>query len=246
MNEMAPRRPILVPVLMTAVIVAGLLALGVWQLQRRTEKHALIAALSERLAAQPAPLPPHAEWGHLTRDHDEFRRVSFQAAFKTVPDAKVYSSGSPLRADVTGVGVFVFQPVTVGAADTVVVDRGFVPEGGSAEPAPAGPQQLTGYLRFPEPAGWLTPAGNVEKRLWFVRDPLAMASALNWGNDLAPFYIALEAPAPRSGLPKPGPLEVRLKDDHLQYAITWFGLALAVTIAFWVWLRGARNAAPQP
>jgi cytochrome oxidase assembly protein ShyY1 len=49
---------------------------------------------------------------------------------------------------------------------------------------------------------------------------------------VAPFYIDLEQPVPESGIPKPGPLEVHLKDDHLQYAITWFGLAGAVVIAF--------------
>ena len=57
---------------------------------------------------------------------------------------------------------------------------------------------------------------------------------------MAPFYIDLETPVPESGIPKPGPLDVHLKDDHLQYAITWFTLALAVMIAFAVWMRGAR------
>ena len=72
-----------------------------------------------------------------------------------------------------------------------------------------------------------------------------MARALGWGEGgkpVAPFYIDLEQPAPVSGVPKPGPLEVHLKDDHMQYAITWFGLAGAVVIAFGVWLWGQRRA----
>jgi cytochrome oxidase assembly protein ShyY1 len=103
---------------------------------------------------------------------------------------------------------------------------------------------LTGYIRFPEAAGTLTPPENLAKRLWFTRDHLAMARALGWGEGqkMAPFYIDLEAPVPSSGIPKPGPLEVHLKDDHLQYAITWFGLAGAVVIAFAVWLRAQRRA----
>jgi cytochrome oxidase assembly protein ShyY1 len=99
------------------------------------------------------------------------------------------------------------------------------------------PTQLTGYIRFPEKPSWLTPAADVSKRLWFARDSSGMATALKWGA-VAPFYIDLEAPAPASGLPKPGPLEVHLRDEHLQYAITWLGLALAVAIAFAIWLRG--------
>ena len=41
----------------TLSMVAVFIGLGVWQLQRRAEKHALIAALTERLATAPAPLP---------------------------------------------------------------------------------------------------------------------------------------------------------------------------------------------
>jgi cytochrome oxidase assembly protein ShyY1 len=108
------------------------------------------------------------------------------------------------------------------------------------------PVSLSGYLRFPESAGALTPPENLAKRLWFTRDHLAMARALGWsegGQPVAPFYIDLESPVPASGVPKPGPLEVHLKDDHLQYAITWFALAGAVVIAFAVWWRGQRRAA---
>jgi surfeit locus 1 family protein len=106
------------------------------------------------------------------------------------------------------------------------------------------PVMLSGYIRFPEAAGVLTPAENLGRRLWFTRDHLAMARALGWGADarpVAPFYIDLEQPVPASGIPKPGPLQVHLKDDHMQYAITWFGLAGAVVIAFGVWLRAQRR-----
>ena len=105
------------------------------------------------------------------------------------------------------------------------------------------PVTLTGYIRFPETAGMLTPAENLAKRLWFTRDHLAMARVLGWG-EAAPFYIDLEQPVPASGVPKPGTLEVHLKDDHLQYAITWFALAGAVVIAFGVWLRGPERGVP--
>ena len=71
-----------------------------------------------------------------------------------------------------------------------------------------------------------------------------MARALGWGEGgkmVAPFYIDLESPEPENGIPKPGPLDVHLKDDHLQYAITWFGLAAVVMIAFAIWARGHRK-----
>ena len=61
----------------TLVMVVACVALGVWQLQRRLEKHALISALNERLAAAPEALPASSQWHALTPAKDEFRRVSF-------------------------------------------------------------------------------------------------------------------------------------------------------------------------
>ena len=59
---------------------------------------------------------------------------------------------------------------------------------------------------------------------WFVRDQRAMAAARGWG-EVAPFYIDQEAPVPEGGLPRPAKLQVTLRNDHLGYALTWFGLA---------------------
>lgn len=231
----------------SAAMVAVLIGLGVWQLQRRVEKHALIAMLDQRLAAAPVPLPALADWPSLTPARDEFRRVRFSAAFAARPEAHVFSSGSGVRADITSPGVWVFAPARVQGSGIVVVNRGFAPEGQFERiaPPPSGEVVLTGYLRFPETPRLWTPQADRAKRLWFLRDPQAMAQALDWGG-VAPFYIDLETPAPTGGVPKPGPLEVHLKDDHMQYAITWFGLAAAVGIAFAVWLARALAEARTP
>lgn len=238
----------------TLVMVVLFVGLGLWQLQRRVEKHALISALNERLVPEPVPLPEPPHWAELTPGKDEFRHVVFTATYLRMPDAMVYSSGSAVREDVTGPGTWVFLPARVGAGALVVINAGFVEntmqdraveDRAVARLLTDQAATLTGYIRFPESAGWLTPAENSSKRLWFVRDHKAMARALGWdqnGQTVAPFYIDLEAPVPASGVPKPGPLSVHLKDDHMQYAITWFGLASAVAIAFLVWVRGRRAA----
>ena len=233
----------------TLLMVALLVGLGLWQLQRRAEKHALIAALTERLAAAPEPLPPPSRWSGLNPARDEFRRVSFTATYASVPDVMVYSSGSAVRDDVAGPGTWAFLPARLPTGETVVVNAGFVQntmqdraqeDRAVLRLVTREPATLTGYLRFPEAAGVLTPAPNTAKRLWFTRDHLAMAQVLGWG-EVAPFYIDLEQPSPPSGIPKPGALDVHLKDDHLQYAITWFGLAAAVMIAFTAWWRTQRR-----
>jgi cytochrome oxidase assembly protein ShyY1 len=233
----------------TLVMVALFVSLGLWQLQRRVEKHALIAQLTERLAATPGPLPSPSQWSALTPARDEFHRVSFAATYESRPDAMVYSSGSAVRDDISGPGTWAFMPAVLPSGETVVVNAGFVQntmqdraqEDRAVTPLTThAPVMLSGYIRFPETAGALTPSENLAKRLWFTRDHLAMARALGWG-EVAPFYIDLEQPVPASVIPKPGPLEVHLKDDHLQYAITWFALAGAVVIAFGVWWRAQRR-----
>jgi cytochrome oxidase assembly protein ShyY1 len=181
--------------------------------------------------------------------------VRFAATYPSSPDVMVYSSGSAVRSDVSGPGTWAFLPARLAGGETVVVNTGFVQntmqdraqQDRAARRLVTGTLViLTGYLRFPESASLLTPRENLEKRLWFARDTLAMAQQLGWdrGGRVAPFYIDLESPVPESGIPKPGPLDVHLKDDHLQYAITWFGLAAAVAIAFAVWWRGARRRTP--
>jgi len=228
----------------TLAIVTLFIGLGGWQLQRRVEKHALVAALTERLAVVPGPLPSAALWSALTPERDEFRRVSFAASYQPLPDAMVYSSGSAVRGDVIAPGTWAFLPAQLLAGETVVINAGFVQNAmqdrAQQDRAVMGliihePVTLIGYIRFPEIAGALTPAENPAKRLWFTRDHLAMARVLGWGK-VAPFYIDLEKPVPSTGIPKPGALDVHLKDDHMQYAITWFGLAVAVVIAFGVWV----------
>lgn len=235
--------------LFTLTMIAVFIGLGFWQLERRVEKHALIAALTERLAAEPAPLPSASEWRSLAPERDEFRRVRFKATFGAGSDAMVYSAGSAVRDDVSGPGTWAFMPARLAGGSTIVVNAGFVQntmQDRAEQDRDVGRLvtgsaiDLTGYIRFPEHAGLLTPAANAAKRLWFARDHLEMARTLGWG-EVAPFYIDLEQPVPPNGIPKPGPLQVHLKDDHLQYAITWFTLAGAVAIAFVVWWRGRRS-----
>jgi cytochrome oxidase assembly protein ShyY1 len=232
----------------TLAMVAIFLGLGLWQLQRRVEKHALIAALEARLAAEPEPLMPAPQWSALSPGRDEFRRVRFTATYESRLDAMVYSSGSAIRPDVSGPGTWAFLPAQLPGGETVAVNAGFIPntmqdrglqDRAVAKLVTGKPVVMTGYLRFPEAAGVLTPNAEQAKRLWFARDHLAMAQALGW-DKVAPFYVDLEQPVPPNGIPKPGPLDVHLKDDHMQYAITWFTLAGAVVIAFGFWWQ--RNA----
>ncbi|HEY2755543.1 MAG TPA: SURF1 family protein [Pseudolabrys sp.] len=222
--------------------IAILVGLGVWQLDRRVWKENLIAQLNERLDAAPSALPPRSDWGSLTQDKDEFRRVTFPAQFIGGEEALVYAAGSALRSDIKGPGYFVFAPARLPGGSIVVVNRGFVPvERKDPATRTAGlPQDVidvVGVMRWPEARGTFTPADEPQNNVWYLRDQKAVAQAKKWDTS-APFYIDQESPVPPGSLPLPAKLEVHLPDNHLQYAITWFGLALALAGVYVVWLAG--------
>jgi cytochrome oxidase assembly protein ShyY1 len=228
------------PGIAVAVVFVALLGLGKWQLDRKLWKEDLIATLTQRLAAAPSELPSRERWGSLDPAADEYRRVHFTAEFPAGEDALVFTSGSAFRPDVSGPGYWIFAPARLPDGSVVVVNRGFVPEGRQGDPRGNGgaPTEMVGSLRWPEQGAWFMPAAEPARNLWFVRDPLAIAKAKNWG-EVAPFFVELESPRRPGGLPIPGPLQVSLPNDHLQYAITWFGLAtvVAASFGFWLWSR---------
>lgn len=234
------RRGIVEPTVFAVVGVAILIGLGIWQVDRKAWKHNLILTLNTRLAAAPADLPPRASWPRLVQEGNEYERVTFPAEFLDGEEALVYTAGSPLRPDVKGPGYWVFAPARLAGGSIVLVNRGFVPVDRKdvstrSEGAPHGSVDIVGIMRWPETRGLFTPADDVKGNVWYLRDPKSIADAKKWAT-AAPFYIDQEAPVPPGGLPKPGKLEVRLPDNHLQYAITWFGLALALAGVYVVWI----------
>ena len=143
--------------LFTLCLTAIFVALGLWQLQRRAAKHALVAALTERLSQPPVALPPPGQWAALNAAQDEFRRVRFRAAYADLPDAMVYSSGSAVRKDASGPGTWAFLPARLASGETVVIDAGFVEntmqdraveDRAVKKLVTPSTVELTGYLRF--------------------------------------------------------------------------------------------------
>jgi surfeit locus 1 family protein len=229
----------------TAFAIAGvaiLCGLGVWQLDRKAWKEDLIATLTAQLARAPENLPPRADWPRLAQAGNEYTRVAFPAEFLPGQEALVYSAGSPLRPDVKGPGYWVFAPAQLPGGSIVLVNRGFVPLN-AKDPAtrpggtPRGVIEIVGVMRWPETPGLFTPADDVAGNVWYLRDSKAIAAAKSWAT-AAPFYIDQESPVPEGGWPKPGKLAIALPNNHWQYALTWFGLALALAGVYVAWLAG--------
>ena len=239
----ARRARLLVPGLFAALGFVILVGLGIWQLERKAWKEGLIETLGERIAAPPSELPGPLLWAVTQADRHEFRRVHFPAEFLHEQEALVYTVGSALRPDVSGPGYWVFTPARLPGGSVVMVNRGFVSEGlqnprAREEGQTTGVVELVGAMRWPEPRGWFAPKDDPQRNVWFARDHRAIAE---WKilSEVAPFYVEQEAPVPPGGIPKPGSLTVKLRNDHLQYALTWFGLAAVLLVVFVIWAVGA-------
>jgi surfeit locus 1 family protein len=246
MSPQGPQRSwlgLLVPAL---VAFAVLVSLGTWQLQRKAWKEGLIASLTERLAAPPIALPVPAVWPSLDPQSDEYRRVTFSAKFDHSKEALVYAAAAAFRPDVSSPGYWVFTPARLADGSFLIVNRGFVPDGRQDPKSRpngevSGAITITGPMRWPDGHNWFTPNDDPAHNLWFSRDPQAIAAAKGLGA-VAPFYVEQETPVPPGGLPRPGKLVVKLPDNHLQYAVTWYGLAIVLVVIFVTWaLKSGRG-----
>jgi surfeit locus 1 family protein len=237
---MRTRRGILEPTVFAVVGIIILIGLGIWQLDRRIWKENLIQMLTQRLAQAPHDLPPRDRWSYLTAAADEYTRVRFPAEFLDSQEALVYTPGSAFRPDVKGPGYWIFAPARLTGGSIVLINRGFVPMD-RKDPASRtagmshGSTDIVGVMRWPETGGLFTPSDEPQNNVWYLRDSTTIAAAKKW-DSAAPFYVEQESPVPDGGLPAPGKLTVALPNNHLQYAITWFGLALGLAGVYVVWL----------
>ena len=203
---------------------ALLAALGVWQVERRAWKLALIARVDARLAAAPVAPPPPVAWSTIG-DDDAYRRLRVTGRWRAVPPVFVQAVTD------LGGGFWVLQPLDT-AWGTILINRGFVPQGARGPiPAAGGRTALTGLLRTSEPGGAFLRSNDPAADRWYSRDTAAIAGARRIG-PVAPFFVDADAATP-GGWPRGGLTVVRFRNSHLVYALTWF--ALAGMMLFFAW-----------
>lgn len=233
-------RPGLVPTLFTLVTVLVCAGLGVWQLERLHWKRNLIAAREAALAAPPVA-PPRSLAEAAAVEH---RRVTAEGEF--LHDREILR----VAAGQTGGSRFdVLTPLRQADGRIVFVDRGLIPvdlkdPAKRAAGQPGGLVRVTGVLRLPpaEKPSWFLPDNKPERNLWFWIDLPAMAAAARLPA-VAPFYIVADATPNPGGWPKGRDVTEPLPNNHLQYAITWFALAIAALAVYLLSQR--RGAGPQ-
>ena len=210
-----------------------LLGLGTWQVQRLHWKEGLIAERQGALHAAPVPLPSTLSDARGL----EFHPVKAEGEF--LNQDELYLNAQSLRGEQ---GFHIITPFRLVDGAILLVDRGFVPTDRAA-PATrqAGELQgrviVTGLLRLPEGSGWFTPDNEPQRNSWFWIDLPAMAKAAGLAQVL-PFYVDADATPNPGGWPQGGQTITDLPNNHLQYAITWYALALALVV---VYIRFARR-----
>jgi len=217
------------PTLAALAGLAVLVSLGTWQLQRRQWKAELIAKMVARTRAEPVDLARALDSARRGADID-YLHVTARGRFHHDKERYLYA---PAKA---GLGWHVYTPLETEPGRIIWVNRGFVPD---ARKVPAtradgllpGEVEVRGLVREPAGRGLFTPDNDAARNLWYWPDPAAMsASAFAAGSiATAPFTIDADAaPAPPGGLPQGGTTRLDLPNRHLEYALTWFGLALTL------------------
>lgn len=213
---------------MTVAVAAGLavlLGLGSWQLDRRVWKQEVLETRAQRINAPGitlADIAVDAELGAL-----EYRPIRLTGRYEGSRDLKLLSRTRDGRA-----GFHVVTPLAADDGMTVLVDRGWVPVDGAITSAPTGPVSIDGYLRKYETPGRFTPDNEADTNAWFYLDGGQMASALEL-KTVAPFYVQQAPGAVPAGLyPAGGAPNVALRNPHLQYALTWYALAIVLLVIY--------------
>jgi surfeit locus 1 family protein len=208
--------------------VVVLIGLGIWQLERRVWKLDLISRVEQREHAAAVPAPGPSSWPRINATDDAYRRVRVTGHFLDSREALVTAVTE------RGGGYWVVAPFQASEGFRVLVNRGFVPADraqSESRAAPAlGETTLTGFLRVSEPGGAFLRHNDPAADRWYSRDVAAIAAARGI-EKTAPYFIDVDQSADPAALPVGGLTVIAFPNNHLLYALTWFGLA--VMLAGW-------------
>ncbi|MFC4313662.1 SURF1 family protein [Steroidobacter flavus] len=215
--------------------IAVLVSLGVWQVHRLAWKRDLIERVEQRVHAEPVAAPGREQWPNVNRANSEYLRVAVNGRYQNDKETLVQAVTE------RGGGFWVLTPFVTDAGYTVLINRGFVPlqrdPGTRAQGQIEGETRVTGLLRLTEQGGGYLRANDPTNDRWFSRDVTAIAAKRGL-SDIAPYFIDAEVLEPAvPDAPIGGLTVIAFSNNHLQYALTWFGLALMLIAGLGLVLR---------
>ncbi|MCH8861945.1 MAG: SURF1 family protein [Proteobacteria bacterium] len=226
-------RPKLSRTIAALAVMAILLGLGFWQLDRLGQKRDLILKIAERAISEPVPAPGFSEPGDIDF---EFRRATATGTFRHDLEIPVYAIG-PGGAP----GYRIYTPLERNSGGVILVNRGWVPtalKGRAlrAEGLPPGVVTVVGILRHPGAKARFTPENQPQTNAWFWLD-LDLAADARGLENLAYYFIEAAADPDSPGPPRGATSAPYIANNHLGYMLTWFSLALALAVIFAIFHR---------
>jgi surfeit locus 1 family protein len=229
--------------LFTVPALLVLLGLGSWQVQRLHWKEGLIAERQAGLAA------PVTSWIEAADRPGElhWHRVSAEGRF--LHDRELLLAARSMNGNP---GYHIVTPFEVEDGTLLLVDRGWVPlDRKEPQARPEGQVEglraVSGILRPGHRPSWLTPENQPEENFWFWVDVPAMAHAAGLeGHAVTEAYLEVDAAPNPGGFPIGGQTRTDLPNDHLQYAITWYALALALSVIYILYHRAPDGGRGSP
>ncbi|MBR0966256.1 SURF1 family protein [Bradyrhizobium diazoefficiens] len=229
-------RPALWLTVLSLATLVVLVLLGIWQIERRAWKLALIDRVEQRIHAPAQPIPSPGSWPAITTANDEYRHVSVTGRFMHDRETLVQAVTEE------GPGYWVLTPLQRDDGTQVLINRGFVPSerrdvSTRRDGNPDGQVEITGLLRMTEPKGGFLRNNAPEHNRWYSRDVAAIAAARGL-HEAAPFFVDADAGSESGGGPIGGLTVVRFPNNHLIYALTWFALAFMLAGKLFVTFGG--------
>lgn len=223
----------------TAISLAILVGLGVWQLERLHWKQGVITRIAALQAAPAQTLVPVLDRLKAGEDVDFTRVVVDCPGLSKAPYLELFG----LRDGQAGSRLISACALKDAPYGSILVDRGFVADTISARPpvdaSASGPMRMTGVLRTPDRPTFVTPANDPAGNRWYARDVPAMAAQLKATSPAPIFLFAETSTNPKWRALVPAPVPAEIPNRHLEYALTWFGLAgaLLAVYAAMLWRR---------
>lgn len=218
-KRFAPGWPLTVAALVGLAILLGL---GTWQARKVGPKTALVEKIEAGLSAEPMPLPVHLD-DPSTLD---YRRVSFTGELMERQPIRVFATSTEGKA-----GYHIYAPVKKQHGMAVLVNFGWVPAAMKEAPGlPFGATlDVTGVLRVSAQPGSMTPENRPDAGDWYTADVYQMAEAFGLRTkEFYHFRVFADEGVLATSLPKGGQVRLDIRNDHFQYALTWYGIALTL------------------
>lgn len=221
-------RPQLIPTIFTVLAVILLLTLGTWQLYRMQWKNNLIAAVDSKMSLPVEELPAKID----NIDDIMYRRFTVSGHYLNDQEIHLFTGPRAVRGTP---GYDIITPLKRDDGSIVLVDRGWVPN--DKKSSDTRPETLVttgvtveGMLHKGETPGRFTPENDPEKNLWFWIDTKAISQKIE--QPVGDFYLRRIKKDDDADLPIGGDMAVSYRNDHLQYAITWYLLAFIAIVIY--------------